>query len=151
MLVRLIGAMGLYRHHLPTLLASAAMSVGVHSMFTVGVFLLGCGLYEHVHPLATQFVMNPLSAVTGVLPLPMGPFEAVLDLLYAAVPLPGGKPMALGQGLVVALAYRIVTVLIAAVGIGYYLGSRAEVADVLHQSQAESREPAAAEQALAAG
>jgi hypothetical protein len=70
----------------------------------------------------------------------MGPFETVLSYLYQWV---GGTSNALAQGLVVALGYRIVTVLIAAIGLVYYFGSRREVAEAMHadqtdQDQAES-------------
>jgi ActR/RegA family two-component response regulator len=45
--------------------------------------------------------------------------------------------MRAGQGLVVALGYRIITVLVAAVGVCYYLASRQEVARVLHAAEQE--------------
>ena len=116
------------------------MTVGVHSLFTLGVFLIASGLYDRVPSLGMHFVLSPLSAVTGVLPIPIGPFELVLDWLYLFVPVADGA-MKPGQGLVVALGYRIITVLIAAVGICYYLGSRQEVAEVLHEVEEEAGEP----------
>ena len=45
-----------------------------------------------------------------------------------------------GQGLVIALGYRIITVLIATVGICYYLAGRREVAQVLHEAEQEAEE-----------
>ena len=41
-----------------------------------------------------------------------------------------------GQGLVVALGYRMIGILIAAVGVIYYLASRREVAAVMHEAEA---------------
>ena len=38
-----------------------------------------------------------------------------------------------GQGLVVALCYRLITVLVAALGIGYYIGNRREVSEAIHE------------------
>ena len=38
-----------------------------------------------------------------------------------------------GQGFVIALTYRIITVVIAAIGFIYYLTSREEVAEILHE------------------
>lgn len=136
-LLRLVEAVQMYRHRQGVLAASALMSVAVHSLFTLGVFLIATGVYEHVPSLGTHFVLSPLSAATGVLPLPMGPFEFVLDRLYLFAPVAGGAAMMPGQGLVVALGYRIITVLIAAIGIAYYLGSRQEVAEVLHDAEEE--------------
>jgi glycosyltransferase 2 family protein len=132
-LFRLLEAVRMYRLKLPILAVSTLMTVAIHSFFAVGIYLIARGIYgEAVPSLGMHFVIAPLSAVTGVIPLPLGPFEMVLDLLYAKVPLPFGGSMAVGQGLVVALAYRIISVLCAAVGICYYLGSRQEVSDVMH-------------------
>lgn len=136
-LLQVVDAVQMYRHKLPVLAASAAISVGVHSLFSLGVFLIATGLYDRVPSLAMHFVLSPLSAAAGVLPLPMGPFEFVLDRLYLFAPVAGGAMMP-GQGLVIALGYRIITVLIAAVGVCYYLGSREEVAEVLHDAEQET-------------
>ena len=132
-LLRLIEAVQMYRHHLPALGVSALVSVGVHSLFTLGVFLIARGLYDDMPGLGVHFVLSPLSAATGVIPLALGPFEWVLDQLYIYTPTVTGGSMALGQGLVVAFGYRLATVLIAAVGGCYYLTSRREVAEVLHE------------------
>lgn len=137
-LLRIVDAVQLYRRRLPVLAGAAAISVGVHSLFTLGVFLIASGLYGRVPALGMHFVLSPLSAATGVLPLPMGPFEFVLDRLYLYAPIVGGGMMRPGQGLVVALGYRIITVLIAGVGICYYLGSREEVAEALHEAEEEA-------------
>jgi len=129
----LLDAVRMYRRKLHVLLGAALMSVGVHTLFTVGVFLIACGLYENVLSLGTHFVVMPVSASMGVIPLPVGPFEAVLEFFYTQMP--AGVKMLPGQGLIVALAYRIITVLIAAVGICYYLGSRQEVAEVIEETE----------------
>lgn len=149
-LENLLEAMRLYRSKPAVLLGSAALSVGVHSLFAVGIFLIASGLPGDVLSLPRHFVMAPLSAATGVLPLPIGPFEFVLEFLYTHVPsdLPIGK----GQGLVVALVYRLNMALIAAVGVGYYFTSRREVADVMQRVEMEQEEgtriPAAADEAM---
>lgn len=129
---QLIDTVRIYRWNLPVLLLSVVLSVAVHSLFAVGILLVASALYQNVHTLATHFVVSPLSAATGVLPISMGPFEYVLDRLYAVIPLPGGGHMTPGQGLVVALGYRIITLLTAAVGAAYYLASREELAEVIH-------------------
>jgi len=118
----------------------AAVTVAVHSLFALGIYLIARGLFEPVQPLGMHFVVVPLSMATGVLPIQMGPFELVLNELYASIPLPNAPPghdhILPGQGFVVALGYRIATVLIAAVGVCYYLGSRQEVAEVMHEAEA---------------
>jgi hypothetical protein len=137
-LLRIVDAVQMYRRRLPVLAGAAAISVGVHSLFTLGVFFIAAGLYQRVPALGMHFVLSPLSAASGVLPLPMGPFEFVLDRLYLYAPIVGGGMMRPGQGLVVALGYRIITVLIAGVGICYYLGSREELAEALHETEEEA-------------
>lgn len=134
----LIDAVRMYRRKPHVLIIASLMSVGVHSLFTVGIFLIACGLFgsENVLSLATHFVVSPLSASTGAVPLPMGPFEFVLEFLYTHVP-EQGVEIAKGQGLIVALSYRLIGLLIAAVGIGYYFGSRREVAEVMHEAERE--------------
>jgi glycosyltransferase 2 family protein len=86
--------------------------------------------------LGTHFVVWPLSAAVGVLPLPFGPTEGVLDYLYMNVP-QAGVSIPQGQGLVVALCYRLITVLIAGLGVGYYFRNRREVSDAIHEDEQE--------------
>ena len=128
----LIVAVRMYSHRWHVLVISALMSVMVHSLFATGIYLIARGLPGHVLSLKTHFVISPLSAVTGVIPLPLGPFEWVLEMFYVHVP-EQGVVITKGQGFVVALGYRLVCLLIAAVGICYYLGSRQEVAEVVHE------------------
>lgn len=130
---KLANAVKLYRRKRGVLLVAAGMSAAVHSLFTLGIFLIAGGLYPHVPSLSSHFVISPLSAATGVIPLPVGPFEGVLQVLYTCVPM--GEGIVAPSGLIVALSYRIGTVLIAAIGICYYLAGRAEVAELLHESE----------------
>ena len=128
----LIDAMRMYRRRPGVLFAAAVMSAGVHSLFAIGIYFIACGLPGDVHSLGTHFVMSPLSASMGAIPLSIGPFEFMLDSLYV-LPI-GGVMIAAGQGFVVALGYRIITVLIAAIGACYYIGARAEVAQSLREA-----------------
>ncbi|MBN2474245.1 MAG: flippase-like domain-containing protein [Pirellulales bacterium] len=134
----LIGAVRMYRRQPYVLASSAIMSVAVHSLFATGVYLIARGLPGDDLSLSTHFVVMPLSASTGALPLPMGPFELVLEFLYTHVREPN-VVIATGQGLVVALGYRLISVMIATVGICYYLGSRQEVAQVIHEAEEEQQ------------
>jgi uncharacterized membrane protein YbhN (UPF0104 family) len=132
----LFEAVRMYRRKPHVLLAASVMSVGVHSLFAVGVFLIALGLPGGDLSMGTHFVVMPLSASAGILPLPMGPFEFVLEFLYTHIP--GEVVIPAGQGLVVALAYRLITILIAAVGFCVYSGSRREVAQVMHEAEQQS-------------
>ena len=82
-----------------------------------------------------------MAMFAGALPLPggLGGFEAALHGLYSAL-MPAGAPA--GQGFVVALAYRLVTILVAVIGIGFYLSERREVAELVHAAEEEEAEEA---------
>lgn len=139
MLRRGIDALRAYRHHLGALLAAACMSAVVHVLLTISIFLLAVGLYPQTPTLAMHFVIVPTGFATGVLPFNYGPFEWALNSLYARIPLSDGGFMVQGQGFVVALGYRIVTLLSAAVGVGYYLVGRREVTEAIHE-EAQSKQ-----------
>ena len=132
----LINAVRMYNRKPLVLLNSSIMSIGVHTGFAIGCYLIACGLPGNHLSLANHFVAIPLSCATGVIPLPVGPFEIVLEFLYTHVPV-SGPPIAVGQGLVVALVYRLITVLIATLGVFYYLTNRREMAEVIHEAEQE--------------
>jgi uncharacterized protein (TIRG00374 family) len=134
-LKKMILAVRTYRTQIPVLCGCALATVAVHSLFVLVLYWICAGLYSPSHTLATHFVVTPVSSATAVIPISLGPFEFVLDALYAAIPLPDGGRMAHGQGFVVALGYRVITVFIAAIGLFYYLGSRREVTEVMHEAE----------------
>jgi uncharacterized membrane protein YbhN (UPF0104 family) len=132
---RLIGAIRIYRRKPGVLLLALAISLAVHGLCAAGIWLIARGLPGPAPSLATNLVAVPLAMVTGVLPLPMsglGAFEAAIEFFYTR--LPSAPPVSAGKGLVVALGYRVITVTIAIVGMVYYLSSRRQVADLLHES-----------------
>jgi hypothetical protein len=135
-LQHLIEAMRMYRRKVHVLIVAAVMSVGVHSLFTIGIYLITVGFYKEVYDLSLQaeFIVSPLSAATGVIPLFMGPFEVMLTFLYEEV-----FRMKESEGLVVALGYRVICILIAVVGLCYYLGSRREVAQMMQEAEQEEQ------------
>lgn len=133
---KLIAAVRLYRTRWRSVMAAALLSVLVHSLTTVGIYLIGRGLPGTAPTLADHFVVVPLAMVTGVLPLPLnglGAFEAVVDFLYAHVGVSGGVTEA--RGFIVALGYRAITIVIALVGVGYFLAARREVRSILASAQ----------------
>ncbi len=137
---RLSGALGMYRSRPTVLVAAMLYSFGVHGAFTFGIYLVSRGLPGDAPGLAGHFVIVPLTLITGVLPLPvngLGAFEGVLNYLYQVYP--SGKIVADGQGLMVALGYRAITILIAMIGVVFYLMYRREVTAVLNTAQAEEQ------------
>lgn len=134
-LKKVIVAVRAYRTQIPVLLGCCLATVAVHGLIVFTVYWVCAGLYASHPTLGEHFVVVPVSTATAVIPVSLGPFEFVLDALYAAIPLPDGNRMARGQGFVVALGYRLITVAIAAIGLFYYLGSRREVAEVMHDAE----------------
>jgi uncharacterized protein (TIRG00374 family) len=134
---RLVEAVRLYRHKAAVLTLAALMSIAVHGFWTLTIYLLTLGIYSGETrdlSLAGEFVVVPLSESVGVIPLVMGPMEVVLDFLYANV-----FALDKRQGFVVCLGYRLITLLVATVGMCYYLGARQELATAIH---ANARPPA---------
>jgi uncharacterized protein (TIRG00374 family) len=139
---KLIGAVRIYRRKLPLLFWTTVMSLGVHLLGATGIYFTARGLGGNAPSLAYHYVVVPLGMIVGVLPLPMsglGAFEAVIEYFYTSVP--SAVAVAKGQGLVVAFGYRVITVLIAIVGLFYWLSSRREVAAVLHETEQLAEEP----------
>jgi glycosyltransferase 2 family protein len=130
----LIRAVRMYNRKPMVLALSCLMTVGVHLSFAFGCYLIARGLPGNYLSLADHLVVMPLSAATGVIPLALGPLEFVLDFFYANVPVTGPH-IAAGQGLAVALVYRLITLLIAGLGVFYYFGNRREMAEVIHESE----------------
>lgn len=134
-LFSLVQAIRMYRRRLDILLLTAVMSIGVHCLTTIGIYLIASGLPGNAPPLGMQFIAVPLAMVAGALPLPLnglGAFEGVIEFLYANLP---GSYVARGQGLLVALAYRVITVLLAMVSAVVYLSSRREMNVVIHEAE----------------
>ncbi len=133
----LIDAMQMYRRDRAVLLSASVMSVGVHCTLVLGMYLVTCGLPGKVLPLDEQFVVYPISSVASTIPLPAGPFEAVFRSLYVHVDPALG--IFKGQALVIALVFRLINILLAAIGFIYYLGARREVAEVMHEVEEEEK------------
>ena len=138
LLDKLIRAVRIYRRKPGVLTLALLLSLAVHCLTAGSVYLVARGLPGEAPSLAAHYVMVPLATLTGVLPLPMsglGAFEAALEFLYRH--LPDGTAAAASKGLVTALGYRVISMLIAVIGLGYYLRGRRDVAEALHDAQEE--------------
>jgi uncharacterized protein (TIRG00374 family) len=135
----LIDAMRIYHRNRAVLLASAVMTIGVHCLLTISIYLVARGLPAEQHlPLSTNFVVYPISSVASTIPLPAGPFEAVYVKLCTHID--PSREISQSQALIVALVFRLISVLLAAIGYCYYLGARREVAEVMHEVEEEEAE-----------
>ncbi len=139
---KLLGTVRIYRQKLPILIVAGLMSVGVHALSTVGIYLAALGLPGATPDLISHFLIVPLGMLVSAIPIfpgGLGGFELVLDKLYVVIPIGFDVPQ--GKGLIVGLAYRVITIGIAIIGFGYYLANRAIVRQVMKQVSAEEELP----------
>lgn len=116
-----------------TLALSLLMTFPVHLLFAVAVFLVGIAMFPKVHSLERHFVFAPLAGVMQILPISIGPSEFVLDRLFVLMPTSDGGMVPSGQGMVTLLVYRVFSLLISTVGVVYFLTSREEWTEALHE------------------
>ena len=138
---RLIGAVRMYRRRLGMLLLAVLLSVLVHTFTTTGIFLIALGLPGNHPSYGQHFLVVPLSMVASALPLPLmalGAFEAAIDYMYSH--LPTAVTVAAGQGFVVAIGYRVITIINATIGAVYWAVSRRQVAELIHEAEEEAVE-----------
>jgi uncharacterized protein (TIRG00374 family) len=156
----LLDAIRIYRSKSLVLFLTSLMTIPVHIFLAFSLFLLAGGLRFDQVPSRDYFAIYPISGIASTIPIPAGPAELGISTYYetAWMRLPqnqaqidtaadaeklkkaeelrdaGGQ-----QGLILALVYRISTILIAPIGAAYYfLGGRSEVSEVLHEAETES-------------
>jgi hypothetical protein len=133
----LLEAIVIYRSRRLVLFWSCVMTVPVHVLLTFSLFVMALGLGFRGVPCREYFVIYPISGMAQTIPLNAGPAEAVIFFFYKTAwaqlgPIAGaGDPEQ--QGLILAIVYRICTLLITPIGAAYYfLGARSEVKEVMH-------------------
>ena len=125
-LSRITAAVALYRRRAPIVLGLFLLSLVTHLCFSSCVYLIALGLAQPHPSFGLHFAIVPIANVAGSIPLPggLGGFEFALDWLYRTM---GPAGMADSWGFVVALGYRIVTLVIAGIGVVVYLASRKDI------------------------
>lgn len=132
---RLLIAVGIYRTRLGMLAAVCLMSIGVHVLLALSLYLVATSLFEQHPTLGEHFIIVPLSLVAGALPLTpagLGTFEMAMSELYKLLPAQAG-----GDGFIVALGYRMLTIVIAVIGVVYYWASRREMSELIEKAEEE--------------
>jgi len=138
---RLIWAVRMYRRRMGTLVMAVLLSFVVHTFTTTGIFLIARGLPGDHPSYGQHFLVVPLSMVASALPLPLmalGAFEAAIDYMYSHIP--SAVVIPAGQGFVVAIGYRIITLINATVGAVYWAISRRQVAELMHEAEENTPE-----------
>lgn len=135
-LQRVTTAVRIYRDR-PMLMALVGVSsIATHTMFVLSVYLIARGLPGEIPSLPLHFVIVNIANVANTLPLPggIGGFEYVVDFMYRGL---SSEAVAKSQGFVVALGFRIATLVVAMIGVVYYLTSRQEMQALLKQAVRE--------------
>jgi glycosyltransferase 2 family protein len=130
---KLVGAMRAYRQRVDLLLAAIGVSLVVHLSYVFAILLmtLSIGIAEQDRPSPSSvFVIVPPSMIAGALPI--GFYEVAITLLFRAASPPGAPE---NTGLLIALAYRIIQISIATIGVGYWLAGRSEVRELMHEAE----------------
>jgi len=155
----LIDAMLVYRSKRLVLFLSSVMTIPVHVFLALCLASLAMGLRFDRVPLGDYFTIYPVSGIAQTVPLPAGPAEMGIVFFYeqawlrlpetktelarvAAAERPQKeqelKEAAGREGLILALLYRLATILIVPIGAAYYFfGGRSEVAEVIHEEEGE--------------
>jgi hypothetical protein len=133
-------AIRMYYSHPWALPWAMILSLAVQSLFAISLWMIARGLLSHAPTLPEHFVIVPMGMATGALPLApngLGTFELLINFFYQHMP--GAASHDPSAGLLVSLGYRLITVLIAMIGVGIYWASRRELSDVLHEAEVESQ------------
>jgi uncharacterized membrane protein YbhN (UPF0104 family) len=123
------------------------MSLCVHTMFALCVWCLATGLFSkapglEAPSLQQHLIISPLTMLCAALPISpagLGTFELALEALYRML---ATVPIHPAQGLVVALAFRVVQIGLVIIGAVYYWTSRQEVSELMHEVELEEKKPA---------
>jgi glycosyltransferase 2 family protein len=136
-LARVAAAVAVYRESRTALLLAFVMSLAVHGMLALAVFCIAIAIFEQAPTLTEHFIIVPLANVAGAIPITpagLGTFELATRELYRLVP-----AQSQADGTIVALTYRLMTIVIAMVGVVYYWFSRREVKEILAEAEEEGR------------
>lgn len=121
---RLAQAIGAYRRQPGCLLLALLMSFCVQALHVLGFCFIALSLPPPAPSLSEQLLIVPLSLVSGAIPLPMGAlgvFDYSMSHLSAIVT--DGR-VAMSQGLLATMTYRLIAALIAILGALLYASSK---------------------------
>lgn len=134
-LYRCLEAFHAYGKRSYVLLVASLMTVPVHLLFALSIYYIGCGLFPRIHSLSLHFVFAPMAGLMQVIPISVGPGEFVLDRLFSLVPLADGGTIPPGQGMLTMLVTRLFSLVIATLGVGYFLMGQADWRTALHEAE----------------
>jgi uncharacterized membrane protein YbhN (UPF0104 family) len=135
----LLHGVKLYQSKPKVVLAALGLSLIGHAGLITGFYFCALWMQQRWIPdLITHFYFMPNAELFGVLiPTPggMGALEEAISWFYAQLR-PGFIPVkqAEGAGAMAAIAFRVVSIAVAAIGGGYYLTSRREISAAIEEA-----------------
>ena len=130
---KLVGAMRAYRRRVDLLLAVIGISLCIHLLYVLAVIVMtvSIGIAPEYRPAPSSIlVIVPPTMAAGAFPI--GIYEVAVTVLFGAVS-PAGAPK--NMGLLIALAYRLIQISIASIGVAYWLAGRSEVRALVHEAE----------------
>ncbi|MEQ8210880.1 MAG: lysylphosphatidylglycerol synthase transmembrane domain-containing protein [Lacipirellulaceae bacterium] len=121
---QLVDAARLYRDQRRTVFLTILLGLCTHLLLATGLWSIGKGLPVSSPDFATMLLIGPISLFAGALPITpsgLGTFEATVESLLTMT------GAAKGDGTLVALTYRVMTYVVAAVGAVYYLSAKKSI------------------------
>lgn len=149
-LSRIDESLQLFRKRWTTLVGAVCVSVVIHLLLAMSVFVAATGLMPNPPSMQDHFLIWPVAAAAGAVPLApggLGTQEAAVSYMYALTTVPKQKEndpeqnkayqQALGQGLLVGFTHRLMVIVIAAIGVIAYWNNRSKVRAALEAAEAE--------------
>lgn len=134
-IARMARAVRLLRGHPMTIVLVAVYAIGVHSLLAFALFLISAGTYREYPTLGEHMMVVPPAMAAGTLPLAPGGIgyqEGALAGLFQQLPqIPDGF-----SGILVATIYRLITLVIAGIGLIYYFASHGR--ELTREAEAEN-------------
>ncbi|MFO0788014.1 MAG: lysylphosphatidylglycerol synthase transmembrane domain-containing protein [Pirellulales bacterium] len=139
---RFIGAAHLYRHRTSMMAAAFAVSAVMVACFITSFYFVARGLGIDAPPWTQHAVIAPMAGVAGAIPLTpngLGSTEFTVEKLYLAMP--GGAAVVPGDGTFASLGRRVTDIVVALLGLAFYLTHKREVQEVMAEAEEAADNP----------
>ncbi len=130
-LLRVEGAIRLYRADRMSVVAALLLGIVTHLMQATAIYVAASAFFPDGPGLSDQIIMWAVAGSVGALPIApggLGTFELTYQWLYEQM---ATTMSVANEGFLVALLYRVMSLIAAGVGIVVYLNCRREIQDVL--------------------
>ncbi len=134
-LLRAEHAVRLYRQHRISFVIAVGSAMISHCLLATSAFFAAAGVSDHPPNFGEQLVIWNIAGAVGTLPLSpggLGTFEAAYTELYQAIPAGGGD---IESGVAVAIVLRVVSLIVAAIGVIVYGFSRREMQALMEDNR----------------